>query len=534
MKGPQGTAMRIVIGILGIGGVLVLLFQFATMLDMTRFSEEARTLFPQHRYADARLFADDSLAEALQQQPEPLFYGFINRFWLETLGLDLIHYHHGLAIILYAIALCGFWGVGKAVGGRAGAAFALLTVVLHTELLYGISSGRAQGFAYPVLILFLLAMLHGRTGWMAAITILAGGLYQPVAVVCGLAFAAHLLFSTGKQAGKPRWLWTLWLLGGVGTVTLMLVVSTLDMASLFGQKAVLSESLKGVDFSQLATTNRYILWRMIHQYGALPTALKLMLVLYTFLLMGVGFWSLSASASARQRLALFWLAAFGSWLLCTMIAPGYAYRLMLYPTMVLVPVLLPLGLARLSGGSAAKLLLLVWPVLLIQHTNPAKIGYEYTVNRQTLESVANITHALPPETMFAGWPGNHNTMNELFPYLFKRPVFVMYKGYHPLNAAYGEQLLQRMRVLIDAYFAQDKAPLLALRDQWGVDYLIVRKAHFLPEAEPIDTRYYLGFEEELERKLTGLDMSSLFLANPPAATMVYEDDAYCILRLADL
>jgi hypothetical protein len=101
-----------------------------------------------------------------------------------------------------------------------------------------------------------------------------------------------------------------------------------------------------------------------------------------------------------------------------------------------------------------------------------------TVDVQQDSQVFEFLRRLPDASLIAGWPSDETV--DSIPFLTRRSAFVTYETHQAFHQAYLDEMRRRMRALIDAIFATDPAPLVRLRDDWGVTYLIVDLRYYGP------------------------------------------------------
>jgi hypothetical protein len=96
--------------------------------------------------------------------------------------------------------------------------------------------------------------------------------------------------------------------------------------------------------------------------------------------------------------------------------------------------------------------------------------------------------ALPKAALVAGWPGQ---AIDNVPYLSRRAAFVTRETHMPFHVRYTELMRERMRALVAAYYATERAPLHELHRRFGVTHLLVDRRHF--DAPP---PYFAPFDAE--------------------------------------
>ena len=136
--------------------------------------------------------------------------------------------------------------------------------------------------------------------------------------------------------------------------------------------------------------------------------------------------------------------------------------------------------------------------------------------------------AQPRGTLFAVWPGVASEL-ELIPYVVGRPLFVISKLHNPDSV---EQLLlmrARTYALIDAYLATDAAPLRGLHCRWGVDYLIVTKAHFAKDGSRPE--YFAPFDARIEEIWRSHRSEDFLLSDPAPELVALETASHVVVQL---
>lgn len=119
----------------------------------------------------------------------------------------------GKVIALVSAAVTGFlfFNIGATLRGpRLG--WIAMGLFFVSDAWIGISGGFARSFAWPLVCGFLLAMLHGRQGWVAVCLFLAAALYPVVFVMLAPAYALLWLSEQvaggdWRQAGGLRRFW---------------------------------------------------------------------------------------------------------------------------------------------------------------------------------------------------------------------------------------------------------------------------------------------------------------------------------------
>jgi hypothetical protein len=168
--------------------------------------------------------------------------------------------------------------------------------------------------------------------------------------------------------------------------------------------------------------------------------------------------------------------------------------------------------------------------LTLDSLDTLKLGFRWHLGREPQQLIAFAANQ-PPQTLFAIWPSSENAL-ELIPYVARRPLFVMRKVHYPSYENYVQAMRKRTYALIEAYLATDQAALRTLHCRWGVDYLIVNKAHFTEDGSR--PRYFAPFDDRIEEIWRGNRREDFLLRSPDAGLVALGTENFLILNLRAL
>jgi hypothetical protein len=130
-------------------------------------------------------------------------------------------------------------------------------------------------------------------------------------------------------------------------------------------------------------------------------------------------------------------------------------------------------------------------VLVFGSRTPGQAGITIDVPlemRPLYEQIAR----LPPSSLIAGWPDD--AVDDI-PYLTGRRILVGFEIHQALHKSYADEMRRRVQALIDAYFAENPAPLRRLKADFGVTHLLVDREHYGPRPP----RYFKPFDEMIAK-----------------------------------
>jgi len=505
---------------------IVAWFQGRALLDSIaytfgplRLNDDARQqIFPFFRYIDQPSAFDTDYVANYYLACFPLGY------WLlyagtAKLGIDPILTSHVLPHVLWLFTAVGLAAVAHKLAGKLGA-LGMLALCLGSDVyLRRLGGGLPRAFGFPVLTLALVGLAYARERVCVA-AVLVGALFYPVVgVISGLALAGALLLPqrAGCSVSARSLRGRLLVLSATAAVSLAVLLPSLLESQQYGSTVRPSEF---AEYPEIGPGGRY--WASSRPpfkgfLSSLPDAIHPALlaaaepwspaarswlvgdaerpweapnyrrVLWAlFVLVATGGLGLLLREPAARRVALLGVASAIGYSVAVVAMP-YAYlpeRYSVYSGALLgtlaistcVAGLLPASFSRdrwrwlRAPVLGAYVALVLW---LFAGRVPAAAGVnlDLTGDKPLLKAIA----ALPPDSFIAAWPRG---LADSIAYVTRRRVFVTFETHQAFHRDYIEVMRDRMRALIDAYFATSPEPIERLRDQHGVTHLLIEKAHF--------------------------------------------------------
>jgi len=495
--------------------------------DPLRFNDDARQqIWPFLRYYDAHLFHNDLIADyylACTPAGYKLLYASAAK-WVDPRSLSKVLPYLLLALTVAACARAA----GRLEGKWAawGTAALCLGAPVFLERMGG---GLPRAFAFPLYALAALALVGGRPLLLAAVVVISAAFYPTVAVTSGLALAAMLLLLPSRQrGGAARWGLgrRLGVTAATAVLAALLVWPTQQASSAYG--AVIRPS-DAAEFPEVGPGGRYAdedrapglfsrsdLAELVraplsglggpgsagHSIFAHPGR-KVPLWLFA-VLGGVGTATLVVRDVCTRRLLLLAGAALLAHIVSIPLSP-YLYlpeRYLAYPLPVIAAVLAPVGIAALpirfaqashsqSARGPTMLAICGAYLLFLFFTDGRSVrsaGLDYAVTDH-LAIYAYLRDKTPAYTIVAGWPSEVDDI----PYVCQRSVLVSRETHQAFHHDFAMRMRARADAVIDALYAPDRSGLQRLRDNFGVNYLIVSSKLYGPTAP----KYFAPFDQRV-------------------------------------
>lgn len=525
---------------------IVLFGQMSVVVDPAYLHEEQRALFRYHQLSDPGLFADDYLTSFSSAFPQPYLYDWLTRFWALG-GGDLVLLHRLIPLVCWVAFLVGMAVVARNLGGWIVILGVVGVAAAQPIYLHQITSATPHAFAFPLLAWGLVAAFRGSVRGLAFVTLLSCILYVATVPLLGLMLAWQVLINERLWRKPPsQQFWPLLLLAVTGGLSLWLMFGSLRGLEGFGAAL---EPMQRVDvypengpdgrhFFGIFNPLAYVLGKAVSQFRT-STALYSLLLLLIYCLFGLyGLFNLRTAERGRSVLLAFVLCGVAIWLAVFLLKPFHSYRFVLYPVFTVMPLLFVVGLRQfilryrqtLRFPEAVGLGAVALFALTFDGLDQKKMGYSRHLGPEQMQILA-FAEAQPPDTSFAIWPELETTL-EMIPYAARRPLFVMRKLHYPLYEGHLLTMREKMDALIDAYLATDAMPLRALHCRWGVDYLVVKKAHFQGEDER--PRYFAPFDARIEDLWQTRRREDFLLSDPDPGTIALATEGHFVLQLNTL
>ncbi len=475
-------------------------------------NDDTRALFHYYRYEDSSLFADDYIANYLAKG----FTDFVGYDWLMKTATSYFGLNTTLDVLplcLVAFSAMALSFVLLKLGGRMALFMGLISFFSYSTFFERINSSIPHSFAYPIMLIAIAALVYGNMGWLIVALILAGLFYSPMTPIIGLMLAIYVLvlpkkFQSEKVQQLNVYVRCLILLV-CAAVTMYLIWPTLPFGedSDFGRRLSLQNDLAqfpeldpngGRNPSSVSSPVVSALQRIVGNF--IYPAKMLILPLLSFLIITYFFFN-SRLSSAGSRFAIFIISVIICAVLGHYFMPAFVYRALLYTLPLIALILLPVGLCdithRLCKTSkiATGILAVLTLVLSFSFAEKTFRGTGYTIQiDKSYAPILQTIEDLPKNALIAGFPGSSQGVIENVPFFAKHKAFVLYEAQVPSHEGFTLEMRQRMNALIDAYFATDIKDVLALRDKWGVDYLIVNTVFY--DYRP---SYFKPFNDKIEK-----------------------------------
>jgi hypothetical protein len=515
-----------------------LLEHATTSLRSDRLCDDARiVLYYFYHFGDPDLFTNDAIG---RYHAEGTGAGFHALYWLAAKLSDPLLFGE---ILPYPLLLATAVGIGVTAHRFAGkpAVFVSVALCLGAALfLHRMSGGLPRAFAYPFLAWCAAALALGRVRWLMLLTA-AGGLFYPViTVIGGLALAIWLLLQPAADRGDAAtWSLKQRLAALAITVAASAIAVAPFMLRMRPYGTTIKESMLAQypeagpggrhdgkarpPFAPFMRATEHIARASVTgsahpvvkparawmKQDAPRTSLLLSL-LAGLAALGIGRLGLRASDAVRRVGALAAATAIG-YTLAAAVSPSLVVpqRYVQFAVPILVIVALPAsvrGFLRLRGETARTELVdggavLVFGLALLVAfggRGDPNVGIGVRLSRADAPVYAAL-RKLPKSAVVAGWPKG---IMDNVPLVTLRTAFLTYETHVPYHTKMTELMRERMRALIEAYFARDPAPLRRLRDEFSVSHLLVDLRHFDGDAPG----YFVPFAREasgLRRKARG-------------------------------
>jgi hypothetical protein len=487
--------------------------------DPFRFADDVRILIPPlYRTLDPALFPNDAVTDyylaGLPDAPR-LLYSLLSPL-VDPARLSKI-----LPYVLLALGMACLAVTSYRLGGRPAVLGALVLALGSAHVLGRMVGGLPRAFALPFLLAGLLALALGRPLALAALAVLSAAFYPVAGVLLGLSLLGLFLLPAkdrGLGAGfSVRRRAVVLAVTALGMALVVLpsalrlhaygpaldasLAPSFPEAGEFGRfdppdrppfpalpmaaVAPLTAALVGDGAPFIAATN-------LRSHGT-AAAVVLFLV-------AVGGWVVLAKRRVEARRVLVFAGAVVVAHTVSLFATPHLFlpeRYVAYGMPALALVMVPNAFSFLADH--AKTSLKRVPLLfslalfaLVGAKGASWSGLTVLVPPAERPLYASVAR-LPKTAVVAGWPG---FAIDNVPYLTRRTAFVTRETHMPFHRRYAELMRERMRALVDAYFASSPEPLRALHRRYGVTHLVVDRRHFdspPPYFAPFDAEARVAF-----------------------------------------
>ncbi len=510
-------------------------------------------IWPFFRYHDPTLFEEDFAADYLLSSM-PAGYKLLYRCWSAVADPRTLSKVLPYLLLLVLLVATGV-GAGR-LGGAMAAWGAVALCLSSSYFLSRMSGGLPRSFGFPLIGTAAAALVLGRPVLLAACTVLGAAFYPSAGLVSGIALAGYLFILPAADRGRACH-WPLLRRAAVVGITAVVSVAILwpGIRALepFGpwirphEVAEYPEAGPGgrteippyASFSTEAATSisRTLIGRgrpwpaftgwMRGDDGADETGIRALL-LSVACLSAVGSIALALRDPAARRLLLLLLGGLLAYAAAVAVEPSLYVpaRYAEYPVTVLTVILVPVGACGLGGllarrlkrprlQPAAGLALIVATLLGLGSRGDAETGLNIRIDSN--DEVYSFLETLPPDALIAGWPDG---LMDNIPYLCRRRVLISQELHIAFHRRYLLEMRRRMTALVDAYYASDPAPLIRLREEFGVTHLVLDASDYAEPPvyfKPYNAYIINAFEHLAEGALearTQMDRAVIFADGP--------------------
>jgi hypothetical protein len=487
-------------------------------LDNTFINDDVQQqIFPFYTYADSTLFPNDYISDYYRLN---LPFGFHAFYWLGAKVWDPEPLSLALPYPLLLITVGGLAATAYRLAGGA-AAWAVAALALSSGMFMDrIVGGLPRAFGFPLFAWGLYALVAGRPKLLGVFTALGITFYPVVGVVLGGTLGLWLLFWPAKERGeaehwslKRRAVFLSIVAGACVLLTAVVLVIGKGYGDRIGPKDI-------TEFPEAGAGGRYDKdsrppfapvhaatwkqWRktLAGQGKAFAPSVRpwkkaaeaekkgsaLFVGITAFVLVGFGL--LARSSQVARRVLPFVIVALGGYVAAVWTSPLlYLPERYTNYTVALLAVLL----TSVAAAGYAELFKSRWsakwlsfPVfrnilvfvcaagILLAVGGRGSSTKGYSVRVKSNASLYKTIAALPKDSLIAGWPSGPV---QLVPHLSRRSALVTYETHQAFHKDYTLEMRKRTSALIDAYYASDTAPLIKLREEFGVTHLIVDFRH---------------------------------------------------------
>jgi hypothetical protein len=492
--------------------------------DAFTFNDDARILiWPFFRDAEPTLFVGDPFVTYFQAGlPEGYLalYHTLGRLGLARVASEVLPY------LLLFVTLGFLTASGYRLGGKSGALLTAVLLLGSVSVMDRLGGGLPRAFAFPLVACASYALVQGRAGMLAVLTVLGAAFYPVVAALLGLSLF-FLLVLPSRLRGNTE---TTELKKRIGLVLVTffcisgLLLPTMLRLRTYGEtitpKTLSSYPEAGpggrLGPEQQAPFPPWYRSAGFHAKQALLGQGPLLggSVAASFrrsdtkanALVGAVLVGACASFGLRTRrkrsvapevirLGTLLLAMIVGYVLASLVTPALFLpeRYAQYAAPLLSILLVATGFGvpndsetnlrpeprtskavpprtsnvRWSTLGSWALTLVV--LLLLAGKGTSWTGIEVWIPPAERSLYAELSK-LPKDSLIAGWPSGPL---ENVPYLSKRRVLTNYQLEMPFHRTFTEGTRQRLRALFEAYFATDNSAITALNRRFGVTHLLV-------------------------------------------------------------
>ncbi len=490
--------------------------------------------FSYYKLNDPQLFQDDILSEfALRYNTK----GVIFVYALFGKIIDPLLLSKILPFILTFLAAFYAFLIGEKTDSIEVGFLAAVLFIMHSWTLSCFSGGHARAFAFPLLLSFIFYLIKKKHLMLSIILILQIFIYPPVAVVSMLTifllFFLPLLWTKNyhRDVREVKFLGILLLLAFFLLCGLYLFPDDF-LGPLFGFEEI-------IDMPEFYSGGRVPHFihslSVLRKHGvaeniiglppyAFPTWILLCVSMVGFVLVLIKKIKINrvVGAAGLSGIILYFMA----WLVFFyLFSPGRYLRYAPFIYLIFLSAATLNYILEWISHRRVKLLLLTI-VIALTYGSFLNGNVEYYGKHGLYDFLSS----LPKDSMIAGHP---KEMDEI-PLLCKRKVFVQRELSLPYYKTYYEEISRRTNDFFKLYYSSDKDEIKSICHVCGIDYVVVKKEHFIDWYLAGGVFYLSPFNASIIQTVKSNFQKGFYLANISKEHLVYEDVDYMVLKVDDL
>ena len=503
-------------------------------------NDAAQHIFWLYRFVDPGLFPND-LTVRFFSLPSSAAWGYRGLYATIAPLVDVLFAAEVLAAALLLLSVWLAWLIGRTVvteehrelGGLISAVTVLWLVTQHADVMTPLALQR--GFALPIMLLFLWALVARRYAWVGVAWLLAALIYPVIIVVLGIAGTVVFLRDFVRDhRPPPMWFWNG--IAGVAALAIVLVSSgtppdigptlsgsqALSLPEFGSQGRVrlfigtfrgdwISSQVVGLGWPSaslltigVATTLTFIGDRR----ARLPTAV------WIFLFCGLAVWLVARftlfelylpNRHSRWTIAAFAVAAFA----CAGVV-------------VLERITRYVGARASASGKAMSAAISLAAILIVVAVflPAAKRTWQTPVDRDMERAYAYLA-TLPRDTLIAA----HPDVADFVPLRSKRAVLASTETSLSFMQGYYQRIKPRLEASLRAAYASNWAELDKTLAPYGVIVMLSAPAVWSKE------RYYEPFNALVSELRTRGKRKGFILKEPSAERVVFQSGGVFVVRV---
>ncbi len=515
-------------------------------------------LFWMDQWSDQYYFEEDLLKE-YAQAVQPVGPAAIYR--ISNALIDPVQLSKILPIPLFVLSVLLIYFIGVRLGGRFNGVLSAATLMATPGYLIKMEGGLPRSFALPLLLLFLLLMLHKKHTWSSVVVVVQAMFYPLIAPVCLLVLAAGMLLPLkGISGTRMRKALIPMLVACIGCLALFLSQKNSAIEADIGSPVSSVEVRNNAEFSKGGRypIDQSFLPAILHNfsrgtfYSRLPDTDNIQVIdvlrdAYRFLFFGL---FVIVFFLAWQK-DLFRIDSTLSYLLIAsflMYTAAYLFMLKLYIPVRQLEFTLPIwallvqslliskGVSLLRSSEvqrAVRFVLIGGALLVCAIMLRVSISTPHFSKRELVD-VSEYTelYAALRDLKAVGLIASHPSLADPIPTITGRRVLFNTAMALPFFDNYWSKINIRAQSFVEAYYSENINDVIKFCDAFNVDYIIVQSFHFSDEYLNKNHRIWEPYFT-WERKAS-VNKNDFALMQISSKSIVYEDVDLIVVSVNDL